>query len=129
MQLADVAFAPAPPSRRWLLVLSLLLHAMALAVVMVGTRWQIERAGPERHATVDCTLTPPRAPGMICRAWAADGDLVYCKRYYEIPREIVQFDCARLSPELLRALRQWPYRVHPCPAAAAPAHDAAVGSN
>lgn len=114
--LADVVFDPTRPSRRWLLVLSLLAHALVLAAALMA---QLQPArihvAPPRGVTIPCVLPPPAARPMVCRTWHTIGDSgPSCARYFQTPPEIVQFTCAALSPELRAALRRWPYRVDPC---------------
>jgi hypothetical protein len=110
--LADVAFDPVRPSPRWLLLLSLLAHALALAAVLeVQSR-------PARVPYVPQVavwfMRPPAAPRQVCRTWVLHGDSEVCRSYFTIAPEPVQFTCSELSPELRRALRTWPYQTDPC---------------
>src|SRR5512140_85083 len=110
--LADVAFDPVRPSPRWLLLLSLLVHALALAAVL---EMQSRPARVPNVSQVAIWLMPPlAAPSQVCRTWSPVGDSVICERYFKIAPEPVQFTCSDLSPELRRALRRWPYRTDPC---------------
>jgi hypothetical protein len=113
MMLADVAFDLSRPSRRWLLLLSLLVHALVI-VSVVWVQLTPDRLTPEPHAFVCHIPRPSPLPSPICRTWVVKGDTRYCGRYYEIPREAVQLTCSRLSPEVVRAMRMWPYRADPC---------------
>lgn len=114
MMLADAAFDLPRPSRRWLLLLSLFGHALVIASVVGGQLLPDRLARPQSPPVRYLMLVPPPPPGPVCRNWSVKGDTPYCARHYELPREPVQLDCSTLSPEVLRALRTWPYRGDPC---------------
>lgn len=112
--LADVAFDPTRPSHRWLLLLSLLAHALVLAGLLVAQLRpaRLHAAPTLRHLVL---LPAPRLQTTVCRTWLNVGDTgPACAGYFHVSSDLVQFVCSELSPELRAALRSWPYRADPC---------------
>jgi hypothetical protein len=118
--LADVAFDPTRPSLRWLLLLSLLAHALVLAGLLLA-QLQPVRLHVAPRSGISCPLLPPQRQIPVCRTWRNIGDTgPACASYFQVSSDLVRFVCSELSPELRAALRSWPYRADPCGDASGP---------